>query len=148
MSEQALTSGIAAALATVRREIAAAATGAGRSPADLTLVAVSKTQPVEALEAALAAYRAGKVDDAREAVIAAYFGSFEDRKFEAALRKEIGQQHITEVEARFNAVRKGVSRGGAVDEIAATVADLAKTLREDARLLDERKVPEAVYVGR
>ena len=34
------------------------------------------------------------------------------------------------------------------DEIAATVADLAKTLREDAKTLDERKVPEAVYVGR
>ncbi|MEI7608629.1 MAG: hypothetical protein WCJ64_14730, partial [Rhodospirillaceae bacterium] len=96
----------------------------------------------------VAAYRAGKVDDAREAVIAAYFGSFEDRKFEAALRKEIGQQHVTEVEARFNAVRKGVSRGGPADEIAATVADLAKTLREDAKTLDERKVPEAVYVGR
>ncbi len=100
------------------------------------------------LETAVAAYRAGKGDDAREAVIAAYFGSFEDRKFEAALRKEIGQQHVTEVEGRFNAVRKGVIGHGAADEIAATVAELAKILREDAKVLEARGVPEAVYVGR
>ncbi|MEI7607963.1 MAG: YggS family pyridoxal phosphate-dependent enzyme [Rhodospirillaceae bacterium] len=55
MSEQAPASGIEDALEAVRREIAAAAAGAGRAPADVTLVAVSKTQPVEALEAALAA---------------------------------------------------------------------------------------------
>ncbi len=46
---------IAAALAAVRREIAAAAAGAGRTPEAVALVAVSKTQPVESLEAALAA---------------------------------------------------------------------------------------------
>lgn len=46
---------IAGTLATVRREIVAAATAAGRAPDAVTLVAVSKTQPVESLEAALAA---------------------------------------------------------------------------------------------
>ena len=33
-------------------------------------------ETVGRLEAAVVAYRAGRVDDAREAVIAAYFGSF------------------------------------------------------------------------
>ena len=47
--------GISAALAAVRREIAGAATAAGRTPGAVTLVAVSKTQPAEALEAALGA---------------------------------------------------------------------------------------------
>ena len=46
---------IAAALGAVRREIAAAAAAAKRPPEGVTLVAVSKTQPVECLEAALAA---------------------------------------------------------------------------------------------
>jgi hypothetical protein len=46
---------IAANLADVRRNIATACAAAGRDPASVTLVAVSKTHPVESLEAALAA---------------------------------------------------------------------------------------------
>ena len=45
----------AAGLAEVRERIAAAARAAGRDPAGVTLVAVSKTQPLERVEAALAA---------------------------------------------------------------------------------------------
>jgi pyridoxal phosphate enzyme (YggS family) len=45
----------AARLAGVRARVAAAAARAGRDPADVTLIAVSKTQPAEALCAALAA---------------------------------------------------------------------------------------------
>jgi PLP dependent protein len=47
--------GIAASLARVRGRIAAAALAAGRAPEDVTLVAVSKTHPVESVLAALAA---------------------------------------------------------------------------------------------
>ena len=46
---------IAGNLADVRARIAAAAAGAGRAGKDVTLVAVSKTHPEEAVEAALAA---------------------------------------------------------------------------------------------
>ena len=46
---------LAGALATVRARIAAAARGAGRDPADVELVAVSKTQGAERVAAALAA---------------------------------------------------------------------------------------------
>jgi pyridoxal phosphate enzyme (YggS family) len=46
---------IARNLAAVRARIAAAATRAGRDPAAITLVAVSKTHPAEAVAAALAA---------------------------------------------------------------------------------------------
>jgi pyridoxal phosphate enzyme (YggS family) len=46
---------IAGNLADVRARIAAAAAGAGRAGKDVTLVAVSKTHPREAVEAALAA---------------------------------------------------------------------------------------------
>jgi pyridoxal phosphate enzyme (YggS family) len=46
---------VAAGLAEVRERIAAAARAAGRDPAGVTLVAVSKTQPPERVEAALAA---------------------------------------------------------------------------------------------
>lgn len=46
---------VPAALAAVRASIAAAARSAGRDPAAVTLVAVSKVQPVDRVEAALAA---------------------------------------------------------------------------------------------
>jgi pyridoxal phosphate enzyme (YggS family) len=46
---------VAENLAQVRRRIAAAARAAGRDPAGITLVAVSKVQPIERIEAALAA---------------------------------------------------------------------------------------------
>lgn len=46
---------ITARFAEVRNRIATAATRAGRDPGEVTLVAVSKTQPDEAIEAALAA---------------------------------------------------------------------------------------------
>ncbi|HEX2529314.1 MAG TPA: YggS family pyridoxal phosphate-dependent enzyme [Geminicoccus sp.] len=44
---------VAAALAEVRARIEAAATGAGRDPASVRLIAVSKLQPAERIEAAL-----------------------------------------------------------------------------------------------
>jgi pyridoxal phosphate enzyme (YggS family) len=46
---------IAAGLKDLRRRIDTAAVAVGRAPGDATLVAVSKTQPAEAIEAALAA---------------------------------------------------------------------------------------------
>lgn len=49
------TTDIALNLARVRRDIADAASHAGRNPADITLIAVSKTQPATAVGAALAA---------------------------------------------------------------------------------------------
>ena len=51
--------GIAAALAEVREQLRVAALAGGRDPADITLIAVSKTQPVAAL---LEAYDAGARD--------------------------------------------------------------------------------------
>ncbi len=48
-------SAIAANLGTVRAHIAAAARAAGRDPAEITLIAVSKTHPQDAVRAAMAA---------------------------------------------------------------------------------------------
>ena len=44
---------IAERLAAIRTEIEAACTRAGRDPADVTLVAVRKAQPIDAIRAAL-----------------------------------------------------------------------------------------------
>jgi len=52
---QATTEEIAVNLANVQQRMADAATRAGRDAAEITLVAVSKTHPFEAIQAALAA---------------------------------------------------------------------------------------------
>ena len=122
--------------------------GAGLARADDFRWSRVAEETIAHLEQALAASKAGQVDAARQAVIAAYFGSFEDRKLEAALRKEIGQQHIAEVEAWFNALRKGVGHAAPEAELAGLVARLSETLRTDAKLLEARGVPEQVYEGR
>lgn len=63
---------IAQQLATVREEIDAAAWRAGREPADVRLVAVSKTHPASAVEAAAAAgqrvFGESRVQEAREKI--------------------------------------------------------------------------------
>jgi pyridoxal phosphate enzyme (YggS family) len=59
MPEQILTTEIAHNLAAVRNRMAAAAARAGRDPTEITLVAVSKTKPIEAIQAA---YVAGQRD--------------------------------------------------------------------------------------
>lgn len=99
------------------------------------------------LARAEAAVRAGQPDQARQAVLTAYFGLFEDRKLEAAMRKELGQRHTVEVEEQFNALRKGA---GAANTAAfgATVTALSAILRQDAAALDAAGVPEQVYPGR
>ncbi len=53
--DQALVAELASALAAVRARIAAACASCGRDPASVELVAVGKTQPVEAVRAAYAA---------------------------------------------------------------------------------------------
>ena len=100
------------------------------------------------LERGLAAAKAGDTDRARQAVLTAYFGLFEDRKMEGAIRKELGQAHTVDVEDRFNALRKAVGVKPLPDDLAARVAELGAMLRKDAGLLDAAGVPEQVYVGR
>lgn len=97
------------------------------------------------LDAALKAVRAGDPDAAKAAMITAYFGAFEDRKMEAALRKEMGQKHTVGVEQQFYALRKAITRGAQAAEMAPMVATLADALRASAKTLDERGIPQNVY---
>ena len=90
-------------------------------------------------------YREGKPTEAGHEVIEAYFGVFEDRKMEAAMRIELGAKHTYEVEQQFGALRKAI-RSGADQQ---TVESLARGIRaavvHDARALDEAAVPMDVF---
>lgn len=88
--------------------------------------------------------RAGDAKTARQALTEAYFGHYEDRKMEAAVRKEIGGQRARDVEALFADMRKAVQRGdtAAVESIA---TQLNAALAADGKALDEAGVPAEVF---
>lgn len=98
-----------------------------------------------ALSQSVAAYQAGDVDGAKRAAITAYFGVFESRKLEAALRKEMGQKHTVAVESQFGQIRKSIGSGAPAEDLARTVTALSDVLREDAKRLDERGMPAHVF---
>lgn len=88
--------------------------------------------------------RAGDAKAARQALTEAYFGHYEDRKMEAAVRKEIGGQRARDVEALFGDMRKAIQRGdtAAVEGIA---AQLDAALAADGKALDAAGVPAEVF---
>jgi hypothetical protein len=90
-------------------------------------------------------YQEGKPKEAGHAVTQAYFGVFEDRKMEAAMRIELGASHTYQVEQQFGALRKAIR--AQADE--RTVQGLAQGIREsvtrDARALDQANIPMEVF---
>lgn len=90
-------------------------------------------------------YRNGDVDAAKRSIVTAYFGNFEDRKMEAAMRKTMGKKHTFKVEKRFSKLRKAVSKGVPADDLVTMKDELIKVLQEDAAKLDDAGVPPEVY---
>jgi len=90
-------------------------------------------------------YQEGKPTEAGRAVIQAYFGVFEDRKMEAAMRMELGAKHTYEVEQQFGALRKAIRTQADTQ----TVQELAQGIREsvtrDAGVLDQANIPMEVF---
>ena len=91
-------------------------------------------------------YQEGKPTEAGQAVTQAYFGVFEDRKMEAAMRIELGARHTYQVEKQFGALRKAIRQEADRE----TIQQLAQAIREsvvnDARALDQANIPLEVFV--
>jgi nicotinamide mononucleotide (NMN) deamidase PncC len=90
-------------------------------------------------------YQNDKQNEAGQAVTQAYFGVFEDRKMEAAMRMELGAKHTYQVEKQFGALRKAIRQQADRQ----TVQTLAQGIREavvrDARVLDQANIPMQVF---
>lgn len=90
-------------------------------------------------------YGAGNAKAARRAVVEAYFGVFESRKMEAAMRTTIGAKHTYLVEKRFGALRKAIKNGESTDKIKDIAEGIRLAVRRDAKVLDEAGVPAEVF---
>ena len=72
------------------------------------------------------AYKEGKYDEAKSYITDAYFGVFEDKKFEQEIRVNISAKRAFEIESMFGDIRKAINRKSTLDEIESIIKDFSK----------------------
>lgn len=97
------------------------------------------------INAAEKAILSGEPKQAKRALVSAYFGVFEDRKMEAAMRMELGAQHTYRVEKQFGTLRKAIQKDADAAEVARITEGIRIAMRRDARLLDQAGIPMEVF---
>jgi fumarate hydratase class II/high-affinity iron transporter len=97
------------------------------------------------LENASALYANNQDKEAKREIIKAYFGVFEDKKMEAAMRMELGAKYTYKVERRFGDLRKVIKNNLPIDKFNQQMQDLIVIMREDAVKLDEAGIPMEVF---
>jgi hypothetical protein len=90
-------------------------------------------------------YQEGKPTEAGQAVIQAYFGVFEDKKMEAAMRIELGAKHTYQVEKQFGTLRKAIRREADRETIQQLAQGIRESVVRDARALDQANIPMEVF---
>ncbi|WP_456447275.1 hypothetical protein [Thiolapillus sp.] len=90
-------------------------------------------------------YAAGKVKDARSAVVKAYFSQFEDSKMEAAMRMELGAKHTWQVEKSFGRLRNAIKNGASTKETASIAEEIRTNIAIDAKKLDAAGISPQVF---
>jgi hypothetical protein len=90
-------------------------------------------------------YQEDKPTEAGHAVIKAYFGVFEDRKMEAAMRIELGAKHTYQVEQQFGALRKAIRTQADKQTVQRLAQDIRESVTRDARVLDQANIPMEVF---
>lgn len=90
-------------------------------------------------------YLAGDSRGAGRAVVQAYFGVFEDKKMEAAIRTTLGSKHAWKVERLFGKMRKLIKKGATAEELNGAAVKVREAVRRDSLVLDEKEIPLAVF---
>jgi len=87
------------------------------------------------LDRAARAYEAKDLRGAQDLAAEAYFGAFEERGMEAAVRREISVRRARELERMFGGVRQAMTRGEPALRVRQQIAALREALDQDAREL-------------
>lgn len=88
------------------------------------------------LDQALDKYDQGKVDEAKNLVNDAYFGPYEGRQMEKAVKFNISAKRNAQIEEEFRQIRKLMTAGVPLSEVSQRSDGLVTILREDAAKLD------------
>jgi len=100
---------------------------------------------VQHIDAAEQSYLAGDAKQAKRSIVSAYFGIFEERKMEAAMRMELGAKHTYQVERRFGDLRKAIQKGLDGAEVSAIAESIRLAMRRDAEKLQRAGIPLEVF---
>ena len=87
------------------------------------------------LERAARAYEANDAKGALDLVAEAYFGAFEERGMEAAVRREISARRARDLERMFGEIRRAMGQGEPAPGVRRRITALREALDEDAREL-------------
>ena len=100
---------------------------------------------VTQIDQAVSFYVAGNLKSAAQAVVKAYFGIFEDRKMEAAIRVTLGSKHAYLVERLFGKLRKAIKKDKGSDVVRRTAQEIRDAVRKDAKILDKKNISLNVF---
>ncbi|MDR0616610.1 MAG: FTR1 family iron permease [Synergistaceae bacterium] len=92
-----------------------------------------------ALDKALSSYEGNNPDEAKDFVNEAYFGYYEKEGVERAVLSYISGKRASVVEYQFSAVKRLMTEGASVQEVASSLDGLKRMLREDANSLDGKE---------
>lgn len=87
------------------------------------------------LSQAAKAYEAKDPERAKDLISEAYFGAFEERGMEIAIRQQISARRARELEKMFSEIRQTIGRGEPVGRVRQGIATLLQALEQDAREL-------------
>ena len=113
--------------------VASVALGGTEAPPGPWLEVVGEVSGV--LDRAVRAYEAKDLRGAQDLAADAYFGAFEERGMEAAVRREISVRRARELERMFGGVRQAMTRGEPALRVRQQIAALREALDQDAREL-------------
>ncbi len=97
------------------------------------------------IQQATTQYIEGNSKEAKRTIVKAYFGIFEGKKMEAAMRMELGAKYTYLVEKKFSMMRKLITKKVNKDEIIALAKDIQTTMEKDAIKLDAANIPAEVF---
>src|SRR3990172_10267714 len=106
--------------------VAAVALGGTEAPPGPWLDVAREVSGV--LDRAVRAYEASDPASAQDLAGEAYFGAFEDRGMEAAIRREISARRSRDLEKMFAEIRQAMGRGEPVPRIRQRIATLREAL--------------------
>jgi high-affinity iron transporter len=92
-----------------------------------------------ALDKALESYKTNDADAGKNFVNDAYFGYYEKEGVERAVLSYISGKRASTVEYQFSAIKRLMTEGASVQEVASALDNLKKMLREDANSLDGKE---------
>ncbi len=126
--------------------LVAVATAATATPGSIWATVARETAAL--LDQAAKAAQAGRVEQAKALVSDAYFGVFEERGMEIAIRQEISARRARELERMFGAVREAIAGGEPEDRLRHRITALREALVADAGELDRLGVPRPEFTDR